>query len=271
MDKILQKYIDYISDDKSQKTVQAYKKDIEQFLQYFKDKNIDLFTKIDIENYKDYLLYTCKLAISSINRKLIAIHEYFEYYGKTILIKQIKTQNQNFLENVLSPSDISELLYITKKKYDYRAYTLINTLKLTGMRISECLQLTIYDIDKNTINIIGKGNKRRNVFIPGKLNENWNEYMKHRFNNSTQLFTGQRGAITRSTAYRTVQKYGAMVGIDKEKLFPHNLRHSYCLMLAKKHIPIEDISALVGHVDINITKQYLRKTKEELLDIINDI
>ena len=63
-----------------------------------------------------------------------------------------------------------------KEKHDYRAVALIKTLELTGMRISEVLQVTIHDINKSAIQITGKGKKIRTVFIPEILNKTWKEY-----------------------------------------------------------------------------------------------
>lgn len=265
------KFIKFISEDKGKNTIRAYKTDIKQFLDYFKNKDIHTYTKQDIENYKEYLLKRQKLKIISINRKLIAIHEFFEFYQIAIKIKLIKTQMQNFLNNILTSSDIEKIIKEAKKANDIRAITLFYTLRYTGMRISEALQLKITDINKDAVVIVGKGEKSRKVFIPKKLHTIWHMYIPYRVKKTNYLFTGQRGKIVSSTGYKMVQKYGKMADIKKEKCHPHNFRHFFCLALAKKNVQLQDISALAGHSDINTSKLYLRKSQEELLDIINDI
>ena len=47
------------------------------------------------------------------------------------------------------------------------------------MRISETLSLTINDINKNAIDIVGKGNKHRMVFVPKALNKIWINYCRN--------------------------------------------------------------------------------------------
>lgn len=268
----LNDFIDTLfNDDKSKNTIRAYKVDIAQFLTYYKNKDLKSYTKQDIEQYKNYLLNVKHLSISSINRKLIAIHEFFEFCEIPVRINQVKIQMQNFLNNVLSPIEISQIINIAREKNDFRTVAAVSTLKYTGMRVSEILQIKIDNINQNTINIIGKGKKVRKVFIPNNLHIIWEKYLPYRIKKSDYLFTGIRGKIVSSTVYKSIRRYGDMAGIDQKKCHPHSLRHAFCLSLAKKKIRIEDISSIVGHQSLETTKLYLRKTQEELLDIVNDI
>lgn len=272
--KELKYYENYLKENfKSEKTIQAYIKDIEQFYNYFKDKPIEDIDYQDIEMYKDYMLNTQKFDPKSVNRKLVAINQYLTYLQIAVTIRQVKIHTQNFLEDIYSQEDLNKILDTLEKSNDLRAKALIMTLQLTGMRISECLQITIFDIEKDTIMIIGKGNKRRNVFVPNKLRNVWKEYMKVRkqTRRTNKLFTGERGAITRHTAYMIVREYTIKAGVDEKKGFPHNLRHNYVKSLINKNVSIDTVADLVGHTDINVTRKYSMKTKKELLDIIEDL
>lgn len=255
---------------KSKKTIDAYILDINQFLNYI-DNPISKITNMEIENYKEYMINKKNYSITTVNRKLVAINLFFKFNQIPIVIIKEKLQNQNFLNNVLTYDDIENIIKQAKKKNDYRFIAAITTLKLTGLRISELLQLKVSDINKDTITILGKGSKRRNVFIPIKVRAAWQEYIPYRINKSDFLFTGERGAITRSTFHKHIRKYGELAKIPKEKLHLHNNRHYYCKSLADKGISIDTIADLVGHSDINITKLYTRKSKQELLDIANTL
>lgn len=210
MDKILSNFVNYCEDNKSEETVYAYKKDIEQFLYYLKDKNIDLpiVSFSNIEDYKHYMIYIRKLNIKSINRKIVAIREFLTFSQIAVTVKPIKVQTQNFLEDIFSKNEVDRIIATAQRCEDYRAKALIMTLQLTGTRISECLQLKLNMINENSINIVGKGQKRRNIFIPKKLHSIWLEYLPYRINKSDALFTGKKGAITRKTGYNIIKNMG---------------------------------------------------------------
>lgn len=256
---------------KSERTISEYIRDIEQFLTYFKDKPLQDINADIIERYKNYMLNGRFLSPTSVNRKLVAIHQFLTFCQIAVPIRLVKIQTQNFLEDIFESDDVKRIIEATENQNDLRAKALILTLQLTGMRISEALQLTINDIHKDTVMIIGKGNKRRNAFIPPRLRDIWRDYCKVRINKSDMLFTGKRGAITRQCADLIIKKYANLAEVDFEKAHCHNLRHYYCSELARRGLEIDVISDLAGHQDINTSRIYTRRTKKELLDIIDEL
>ncbi|GAA0083011.1 tyrosine-type recombinase/integrase [Clostridium sp. CTA-6] len=265
--KHFQEYL--IKNKKDLKTIDSYITDVELFFQYI-NKTIENINDLDIEKYKSFL-FNKGYKISSINRKMVALNIFMKFCEKNININQEKVQVQNFLDNVLESNELLKIIEQAELKQDYRAKALLLTMYYTGMRISECLQLTVYDINKDTIIIKGKGKKYRNVFIPNKLKLIWKEYLNYRIEKGDKLFTGIRGGITRRYANDIFKKYALLAGIDKEKAHNHNLRHLYCRKMISKKIDIATLADLVGHSDINVTRKYLVKSKKELLDIINDL
>ena len=141
----------------------------------------------------------------------------------------------------------------------------------TGTRISECLSLTINDVDKSTILIKGKGKKYRNIFIPDKLKAIWYEYLPYRINKGNKLFTGRRGEITARYSNDIFKTYADLANVEPRVAHNHNLRHLYCRQIISKGVDIATLSDLVGHSDINQTRKYLIKSKKELLNIINKL
>lgn len=272
MDKQLDNFAKYLlKNRKSKGTIEVYTRDIKELLTFFEKKELKQLTNEDIEDYKEYLLSERKLNVKTVNRKLVAINQYLTYCQITVTVRQEKVQMQNFMDEIPSTSDMDRILKAIEKKKDIRAKALILTLKMTGMRISEALQITIYDINKDTVSIIGKGNKRRNVFISNKLRKVWNEYMGTRLNNSEQLFTGRQGAITRFTAHKILKCYAGQARVKLKKAKLHNIRHYYAKLLASNDVPIQDLAEILGHSSLETSRIYLRKTKKELLDIIDSI
>jgi integrase/recombinase XerD len=263
-----------IEKERSDQTIDAYLGDITQFYKYLKDSNITEIHNNTLKNYKEYLLYELFQATTTVNRKLVSIHQYLAFNEISATTNIVKVQNQNFLENVLSKQEIKDMVEMARSKKDLRAVALMRTLELTGMRISEALQLTIKDIHKDAVQIVGKGNKIRTVFIPKKLNSIWLDYCRNgRVNKgSDYLFVGKRGAITRKTGDIIFKKYASLCNIDKSKAHCHGARHLYCKTLGERpDITIDVIADLAGHQDISVTRRYLRKSKEELLSVIEDL
>nr|WP_307905736.1 site-specific integrase [Clostridium botulinum] len=135
---------------KSEKTIDSYIRDISQFNDYLKTnkKKLVKIKLSDIDEFKNFLIYDKELKIKTINRKLVSINQYLKFNNISVDIKQEKVQMQNFLDDMLSNQDIEDIIKATYAKDDVRARTIIYTLYYTGMRVSEMLQLTIYDTKK---------------------------------------------------------------------------------------------------------------------------
>lgn len=262
-----------IEKEKSDKTIEAYLRDIHQFFNYCKENNINELHNDTLKEYKEYLLYKRFLTPTSVNRKLISIHQYFAFCEIAVSTTRVKVQSQNFLENVISKNEIDRMIEIAKAKKDYRAIAIIKTLELTGVRVSELTQFTIKDLYNDTVQVIGKGNKIRSVFIPKSLHKIWLDYCKYSRKNTTldYLFVGKRGRLTRSGIDRIIKKYGELANVNFEKNHCHSYRHQYAKRLADSNVKIEVIADLCGHSSIETSRLYTRKSKEELLDIIEDM
>lgn len=274
MDIKIKEFKEFLIDkEKSEKTISAYLKDIHQFINYCKENNIYELHNDTLKAYKEYLLYKRFLSPTSVNRKLVAIHQYFMFCEIPVTTTKVKVQSQNFLENVISKDEIDRLIEVAKNNKDYRAVAIIKTLELTGVRVSELTQFTIKDIHSDTAQIVGKGNKIRSVFIPKSLRKVWMDYCKYSRKNTSldYLFVGKRGRLTRSGIDRIIKKYGALANVKFEKNHCHSYRHQYAKRLADSNVSIEVIADLCGHGSIETSRLYTRKSKEELLSIIEDL
>ena len=263
-------------DDKSINTIESYKGDVIQFMNFI-EKEPEEITKEDIMRYKEYLAVN-EMSVKSANRKYISVNGFFSFLQNELekdvqmRIKKDKLQSQEYLEEMLTKDDFEKLVQVALNYNDYRAVAIFNTLFYTGMRISEALQLKIIDVTNDIVVIKGKGSKHRNVFIPQKLKSILNTYMMYRVPcKSELLFTGKKGPINRKTVDTIIKKYAAIAGISMTKAHAHNFRHLYCLTLIEKGITIDTVADLAGHSNINTTRIYTRKTKNQLLDTINDL
>ncbi|NHI49130.1 integrase [Clostridium botulinum] len=257
---------------KSKSTIDSYLLDIVQFLNFinYKDKEFLDITSRDINEFKKFLLNKKRLKVKTINRKLTAINQFLKSNNIDIMVKQLVEQKQNYLNNILSKEEIEKILKCCKN--NKRDKAIISTLYLTGVRVSELLQLTVHDVNKKNISIEGKGGKYRDIFVTKKLSNILNDYLEvRREYPSDKLFIGINGPLKRRSINKIIKKYAVKAGVKKSKAHPHNLRHVFCKSLADRKVSIEIIADLAGHTDLNTTRIYTKQTKEELINILEDM
>jgi integrase/recombinase XerD len=150
-----------------------------------------------------------------------------------------------------------------KKKF------ILKTLLYTGLRVNEVLNLrkkSFIDSDEVfKINVVGKGNKHRTVFISKKLIEKELEAVSAIKDEEDLLLTNKNGLKENDrNVYNLVREVLNFSGIYKEKQGPHLLRHSYATYLLSKGVNIVKIKELLGHSDIKTTMIYTHVDTEEL-------
>lgn len=276
---ILEQFENYLlENEKSKNTISSYKKDIDQFLKWY-NQNSDDLNKIDKITLKKFTRYLQdeNLSIKTINRRIVSLNQFIQFLNdvlnKSIAVrgKPLKIENQNFIDDMLENSDVIRIVNAAEREEDLRAVTIFYTLYYTGARVSEMLQLKTKDINKDSINIKGKGSKYREILIPKKLKEQFKKYLEVRCDTSEYLFSGQRGPINRQTVHNTIKYYtGKARGIDKQIAHAHAFRHLYAQNLTGLGVNPVVIAQLLGH-SLNVTGLYIQSSKRELLKTINKL
>lgn len=104
------------SKDKAENTTQAYVKDIELMLDFFK-KEMWLITKQDVDDYIFYCRRN-KISVKTINRRLVAARQFVNFLNEQdeveiekigIQFKKIKIQRQEYLDDMLEMSDFDRM------------------------------------------------------------------------------------------------------------------------------------------------------------------
>ena len=226
-----------------------------------------------VEEYKDELFSSNNYEIKTINCKCDGLNAYFKYKELDCHIYREKIQSQTFINDMLTNEELKDIALCAKENNDFRTYAIIHAFFYTGARISELLQLKVRDLNKNEVMIKGKGGKYRKLFIPNKLKDILIEYNDcHRKNTSNSaLFTGERGALTKSTVNKNFDKYFNLLGFDQDKkLTPHVIRHIFTKNLMSKGVSISAIRQLLGH-SLTTTDIYGQLSKKELMEILESL
>ena len=272
-------FIDYLIFEKkySSHTVRAYSKDLNDFYIFIKKESIKSFIDIkkkDIHQYL-YLLSVKKYTNKTVSRKLAAIKSLFNF----LLRKKIITHNivksipspkkEKKLPIFLTQDQISLLLNFSDKE-NLRDILILEIFYSTGIRISELIKIKIEDINlnNNTINILGKGNKRRVVIIGNYAKKRIEDYLNynHKILNKF-LFPNLRQSkskhISDRSVFNIVKKYAFKV-TQNEKISPHSLRHTFATHLLNNGADLMSVKELLGHEDLSSTQIYAHVNIEQM-------
>ena len=158
------------------------------------------------------------------------------------------------------------------KKDEWTSTVLI--LIYTGMRISELLGLTRFNVDMDKQVITGgiktDAGKDRVIPIHPKILEHVRSWYSK--NGERLICEGENGKRVLVKRYREKFYYPALEATKVRKLTPHKCRHTFCSMLAEAGADTLAIQRLAGHADYGFTaNEYTHPEIETLRKAINQI
>ena len=184
------------------------------------------------------------------------------------------------LPKFLTKKEVSKFFNaFTKCSYHERFYcSLFKTMYYSGMRISEAINLKIYDINWKTEQILVRdtknGTEHLAVLHPAlkSILEKWIKYLTKQFPNTPYLFpTFNRHPLSScGLARKYFKKKLKKAGLN-EFYHPHSLRHSFAIHLLNKGTDIRLISQLLNHKNINSTMVYTYCATENLLNEVKKL
>lgn len=243
----------------------------------FEDVDSDIFLE-----YTDYLLTTptkktgAPAKPKTVNHKLTSIKGFIDFlncqsdYERKIFveIQLLKIQEQYFLEDIPSYKEYQRALAKAEEANDKRARIEILGIYHTGARVSEFINIRPCDIKRDSLEIInGKGSKARTVLLSDDMIYEFRKYIDEnniKYNDPIIPFT-------RQTVNNDFRKYAGQCRIKLKKFSPHKLRHLFAIMLLENGATVEEVADLLGHTDINITRIYTRKSKDEMRRVVNKL
>lgn len=276
-------FINYCEYEKglSPNTLKSYNYEINLYQSYLKDKlniiDIEKVSKKDIESYLKYC-YSKDEDSKTISHKITTIYNLHNYLLRE---KAVKDNEAEFIDRpklakhlpyTLTVSEIDKLLDIPLVTvFDYRDKAMLELMYGTGLRVSELVSLTVYDIDfyNAFLRIKGKGSKERIVPINSASLKYLKLYLDKRYlllkkKTSDELFLNARGeGISRQGFFKNLKKILAKKGMPTN-ISPHSLRHSFATHLIENGADLRSVQTMLGHSDITTTKIYTHISNEKV-------
>lgn len=288
-----EEFIEYMKNEGlSDNTCSSYASDIKIFKQYYKDsygEELGQLIHADVSMYATYLKNN-NISIITVNRKIAALKTYNLFLVNKGIQENIvivdkdytKIQKSMIQKKLPTKQEINKLKHFacTDKKNAKRDYCFISIFIYGGLRASEIVSIRLVDLhlDDKFINIVGKGNKFRQIVVNNYLYDAISEYLEERKNINTDnpyLFLGQKNKntkkpLSRNFGNRLLDKYNQLCKIAK--LYPHLLRAHFCTnALHNAGYTIEQVANQAGHSSLNTTKGYLVSDQEDLISLANNL
>ena len=135
---------------------------------------------------------------------------------------------------------------------------------------------SIIDFSENKLNVIGKGNKERTIYLNKACINAINNYLQDRpkegikFDSRDALFLSeQRRRISNRTVQYVVKEEMRAAGIDSNKFSVHKLRHTAATLMYKYgNVDIRALQELLGHESISTTEIYTHVDNEQIRNAV---
>ena len=280
----------------SNKTMEAYSVDLNQFEQFKNYKSIDI-SEFDKYKLKEYVqsLYELELKVKTIKRKVSVLKAFFNYleFDEIILVNPFRKMRISIKEPTTIPKTIElkeivkilKFLYKIKESfndkdiYSYkiivRDIAVIEILFSTGIRVSELCNIKINDINLQSgiIKIKGKGDKERIIQICDnevrKILKEYFELFSEQIKKTRYFLINRLNKkISEQSIRLMIKKYQKISGIDKH-ITPHMFRHSFATLLLEEGVDVRYIQHMLGHSSISTTQIYTKVNMKQQKKILN--
>ena len=294
--------------NKSKNTVKEYFYDLRMFLRYIHLKNINpikimnISTKeIESIQIKDMLideinnvtlsdLYAFMSYVSSVRdnsarsraRKVATIRSFYNYlYKKANLIDKNPASElespkiMKQLPKYLSFSESKNLLNSVSGKHETRDYCILTFFLNCGFRVSELVSINISNIKKDTLTVVGKGNKERTIYLNSASLSALKNYLLVRpidgIIDKDALFISERKTrISVKMVQYIVKKFIEASGLDPKRYSAHKLRHTAATLMYKYgNVDIRSLQGILGHESIATTEIYTHIDNKELKEAVD--
>jgi integrase/recombinase XerD len=244
-----------------------------------------LLTESQLRDYFLFIKLKKQWKPKSIRQALAAARSFFlDLLGRRDwkVLFQIRTKDHDTLPAVLTRQQVHDLLAGIRLR---RYRTPIKLIYVCGLRLSECLALTIHDIKgaENKLFIRNsKGHRDRVVPLPTSL---WRELQAYwKFHRHPLLIfpnVGRGDTDLKVVTQRMQQAHAPMPCSSLQRLIVvarkqlhlpaatvHSLRHSFATHLLEAGAHLHTIQKLLGHKQITTTMIYLHMTHQTTRDAL---
>lgn len=289
---------------RSRRTVRAYGAALERLLVFFDGRDPRLATPDELTMFTGPWLH--KQGVQAVSRRpyVAAVREFYQWLAAYRHIASDPAEATAYpsagqkLPRVMSLLNAERLMWAP----DFATFegvrdgAILGVLMGCGLRVSGLVALNqgniIHAEHKGEIRmllrVLEKGEKERVVPVPRETDLLLRIYLEHPVLQAIDRITGdgdqvlfvstrnrnvppheyhgEKRRLSQWSVRDMIQRYGQRVGIPKEQLHPHALRHLFGTELAESRVDLLERQELMGHADPKSTKIYTRIAARRLIE-----
>jgi site-specific recombinase XerD len=275
----------------SEETIRSNCIDLNLFRDFVKERKTECIDGPTVMSFQYHLKKQRNNSGPSINRKIFTLRSYGHFLRLQEVPKADKLPFYDVLKvrggyrqrpDALTHEQLKKLFdSIDRTSFlgirDYAVYALMYDL---GLRVGEIYKLNLEDIDlkKKTLTVLGKGNRRRELYLNPEMLRVLSEWLavRHNFKNSKltrALFMSKKG--NRLAIRTTEDNMRKLVDhLDFKLHFRvtcHTLRHSFASHLNDNGEDILVIQSLLGHASPRSTRIYIHPSQKRVREALEKL
>ena len=268
-------------------TIRAYLGDLDSFFEHLEKLDVTDFAKLELSHIRSWLANQQVKggARTTLSRRAVSIRLFTKwatkkgYLAKDVGATLATPKGPRTLPEVLNVADTGLAMDALASRVAEedgplakRDCAMVEVLYASGARVSELCGLDLQDIDyeRNTIRVIGKGNKERSIPLGNPAMRALDRWLKEGRpslagdKSDRAVFLGARGKRIDQRTVRTVV-YHALEALEGAvKLGPHALRHSAATHLLEGGADLRTVQEILGHASLATTQIYTHVSTERL-------
>ena len=268
-------------------TIRAYIGDLESLLNHLETIGVTDISQLELVHLRSWLANQQVKggARTTLSRRAVSVRLFTKwavknkYLAKDVAATLATPKGHRTLPEVLDIADAKTAMdsLATRASEEetpisLRDVAMVELLYATGARVAELCGLDVSDIDydRQTIRVLGKGNKERTIPLGNPAMKALNVWLKEgrdSIKNSLSgnaVFLGVRGKRIDQRTVRTVV-YNALQAIEGiERMGPHALRHSAATHLLEGGADLRTVQEILGHASLATTQMYTHVSTERL-------
>ena len=282
-------FLKYLESERnlSAHTIRAYLGDLDSFFDHLEKLDVTDFSKLELSQIRSWLANQQVKggARTTLSRRAVSIRLFTKwatkkgYLAKDVGATLATPKGARTLPDVLNVADAGlamDALATRVAEEDgplsKRDCAMVEVLYASGARVSELCGLDLQDIDyeRNTIRVIGKGNKERTIPLGNPAMRALDAWLKEGRpslagdKSDRAVFLGARGKRIDQRTVRTVV-YQALQALEgAAKLGPHALRHSAATHLLEGGADLRPVQEILGHASLATPQIYTHVSTERL-------
>lgn len=273
-------------------TLSAYRGDLSEFA-HFVGRRQTTPERASADHVRAYLraINEKGLAASTAARRLSALKRFFRFVIEMGFREDDPTSSLDGpklgqrLPKYLSEAEVDALLEAARRRPGadgLRLLALMEVLYATGLRVSELVSLPVSAFlrESPVLIVSGKGGKERMVPLGEPAQDAVRDYLavrdsfmpKGRLRTRAERYLfvsrGKEGHLTRARFGQQVKELATEAGLDRRRVSPHVLRHSFASHLLANGADLRALQQMLGHADISTTQIYTHVMEERLRALV---